>query len=114
VGAAPHREGVRFQRRGRRLHPDPAVHLPVRSLLVGLVLNATLGWSWAGPIAGLVIAAVAVKEGREAWRGENCGCGPVDADQGDDDGDACGCSDGDCTDGCCTPAARNAAEGPRG
>lgn len=41
-------------------------------LLVGLVLNATLGWSWADPIAGLVIAAVAVKEGREAWRGESC------------------------------------------
>jgi divalent metal cation (Fe/Co/Zn/Cd) transporter len=44
-------------------------------LLVGLVLNATLGWSWADPIAGLVIAAVAVKEGREAWRGEGC-CAP--------------------------------------
>jgi len=44
-------------------------------LLVGLVLNA-LGWSWADPIAGLVIAAVAVREGVEAWRGENCGCGP--------------------------------------
>lgn len=41
-------------------------------LLVGLVLNATLGWSWADPIAGLIIAAVAVKEGREAWRGEGC------------------------------------------
>ena len=33
-------------------------------LLVGLVLNATLGWTWADPIAGLVIAAVAVREGR--------------------------------------------------
>jgi divalent metal cation (Fe/Co/Zn/Cd) transporter len=43
-------------------------------LLVGLVLNATLGWSWADPIAGLIIAAVAVREGIEAWRGENCGC----------------------------------------
>ena len=39
-------------------------------LLVGLLLNASLGWSWADPLAGLVIAAVAVKEGREAWRGE--------------------------------------------
>ena len=45
-------------------------------LLVGLVLNATLGWSWADPVAALVIAAVAVKEGRDAWRGEGC-CGPV-------------------------------------
>lgn len=44
-------------------------------LLVGLVLNATLGWSWADPLAGLVIAAVATREGREAWRGDNC-CTP--------------------------------------
>ncbi|GEP37478.1 hypothetical protein NPS01_11410 [Nocardioides psychrotolerans] len=43
-------------------------------LLVGLVLNAALGWSWADPVAGLVIAAVALKEGREAWRGDGC-CG---------------------------------------
>ncbi|MGB0102105.1 MAG: cation transporter [Nocardioides sp.] len=48
-------------------------------LLAGLVLNATLGWSWADPLAGLVIAAVAVREGVAAWRGESCGCGPVDA-----------------------------------
>ncbi len=41
-------------------------------LLVGLILNATLGWSWADPVAGLVIAAVAVKEGRRAWRGDGC------------------------------------------
>jgi len=46
-------------------------------LLVGLVLNATLGWDWADPIAGLVIAAMAVKEGREAWRGEACSCVPA-------------------------------------
>lgn len=45
-------------------------------LLAGLVLNATLGWSWADPIAGLIIAAVAVREGLEAWRGEGCACGP--------------------------------------
>jgi divalent metal cation (Fe/Co/Zn/Cd) transporter len=45
-------------------------------LLVGLVLNATLGWSWADPLAGLLIAAVALKEGVEAWRGDAC-CGPV-------------------------------------
>lgn len=54
-------------------------------LLVGLVLNATLGWSWADPIAGLVIAAVAAREGLQAWRGENC-CAPV---AGGDSG--CGC-----------------------
>ncbi len=44
-------------------------------LLAGLVLNATLGWSWADSIAGLVIATVAVREGLEAWRGEGCADG---------------------------------------
>jgi divalent metal cation (Fe/Co/Zn/Cd) transporter len=46
-------------------------------LLVGLVLNASLGWSWADPVAALVIAGVAAKEGVEAWRGEHCDdCAP--------------------------------------
>lgn len=39
-------------------------------LLVGLLLNATPGWSWADPVAALVIAAFAAHEGLEAWRGE--------------------------------------------
>jgi divalent metal cation (Fe/Co/Zn/Cd) transporter len=41
-------------------------------LLVGLGLNALLGWWWADPIAGLGIAALAVREGRDAWRGDSC------------------------------------------
>ncbi|WP_306747989.1 cation transporter [Saccharothrix yanglingensis] len=41
-------------------------------LLVGLVLNSLFGWSWADPVVALVIAAVAVREGREAWRGRHC------------------------------------------
>jgi hypothetical protein len=41
-------------------------------LLVGLVANATLGWSWADPIAALAKAAIAVKEGREAWLDDGC------------------------------------------
>lgn len=45
-------------------------------LLVGLVLNSAFGWSWADPLAALVIAAVAVKEGRDAWRGDTC-CAPI-------------------------------------
>lgn len=45
-------------------------------LLVGLVLNAALGWSWADPLAALAIAAVALKEGRDAWRGKGC-CAPT-------------------------------------
>jgi divalent metal cation (Fe/Co/Zn/Cd) transporter len=47
-------------------------------LLVGLVLNATLGWSWADPVAGLIIAGVAVREGVEAWQGKGC-CAPTSA-----------------------------------
>ena len=63
-------------------------------LLAGLVLNATLGWGWADPVAGLVIAAVAVREGRAAWRGEGCGCGPV----------VPGAPAEHCADACCAPA----------
>ena len=48
-------------------------------LLVGLLLNSLLGWSWADPIAALVIAGIAIKEGRDAWRGDTC-CTPVAAD----------------------------------
>jgi divalent metal cation (Fe/Co/Zn/Cd) transporter len=42
------------------------------ALLVGLGANAFAGWWWADPATALVIAAVAVREGREAWRGEAC------------------------------------------
>lgn len=42
------------------------------ALLVGLGANAAAGWWWADPVAALVIAAVAVREGRVAWRGEDC------------------------------------------
>ena len=37
-------------------------------LLVGLVLNATLGWWWADPLAALGIAWLALREGAEVWR----------------------------------------------
>jgi Co/Zn/Cd efflux system component len=81
-------------------------------LLVGLLLNATLGWSWADPIAGLVIAALAVREGLEAWRGKNCGCGPVGigAELRPAHGEADGCcAAGGCSDGCCDPTEDTAA-----
>lgn len=42
------------------------------ALLIGLILNAVLGWSWADPAAALVIAGFAVREGLEAWRGDPC------------------------------------------
>jgi divalent metal cation (Fe/Co/Zn/Cd) transporter len=42
------------------------------ALLVGLTLNALFGWYWADPVAALVIAAIAVREGYNAWRGDPC------------------------------------------
>ncbi len=39
--------------------------------LLGVGLNAWLGWWWADPAAALVIAALAIREGVEAWREEN-------------------------------------------
>ena len=42
------------------------------ALLIGLLGNALVGAWWLGPAVGLLIAALAVKEGREAWRGEGC------------------------------------------
>lgn len=42
------------------------------AVLVGLVLNAWLGWAWADAVAALVIAGFAVREGLEAWRGDAC------------------------------------------
>lgn len=45
-------------------------------LLVGLLLNSLFGWSWADPIAALIIAVIAVKEGRNAWKGDSCCASP--------------------------------------
>ena len=42
------------------------------ALLIGLLANALAGWWWADPLTALVIAAVALKEGRESWRGQGC------------------------------------------
>jgi divalent metal cation (Fe/Co/Zn/Cd) transporter len=44
------------------------------ALLIGLGLNAAFGWWWADPVAALVIAGVAAREGVESWRGEHCDC----------------------------------------
>jgi divalent metal cation (Fe/Co/Zn/Cd) transporter len=44
------------------------------ALLIGLGANALLGWWWADPITALVIAAVALREGRESWKGDSCKC----------------------------------------
>ncbi len=57
------------------------------ALLIGLLGNALAGAWWLDPIVGLFIACVAVKEGREAWRGEGCCVTPALPD---------GCADGCC------------------
>jgi hypothetical protein len=66
------------------------------ALLVGLLGNAVLGAWWLDPVVGLLIAAVALREGVEAWRGEGC-CvsSPLDG--------ASFAADG-CEDDCCTPS----------
>lgn len=66
-------------------------------LLAGLLLNGGLGWWWADPVAALAIAAFAVREGIEAWRGDACGtplAELVGGERGARDPDGCG-------DGCC-------------
>ena len=58
------------------------------AVLLGLVGNALLGWWWLDPIAALAIAAVAVREGLETWRGEGCCTAP-------------NLTQAPCEDGCC-------------
>lgn len=41
-------------------------------LLIGLLLNALLGWWWADPVAALIMVPIIVKEGLEGLRGETC------------------------------------------
>ncbi len=53
------------------------------ALLVGLGGNAAFGLWWLDPTVALLIAAAAVREGREAWRGESCCTAPIDAHDDD-------------------------------
>jgi divalent metal cation (Fe/Co/Zn/Cd) transporter len=72
---------VAKRRVGNKLHSAAAVseasqttlcaYLSV-ALLVGLLANALVGWWWADPAAALLIAAIALYEGRASWRGESC------------------------------------------
>jgi divalent metal cation (Fe/Co/Zn/Cd) transporter len=44
-------------------------------VLLGLAANGLMGWWWMDPLAGLAVAALALKEGRDAWRsGDLCAC----------------------------------------
>ena len=40
------------------------------TVLIGLLLNTLFGWMWADSVAALIVAALAVREGLEAWRGD--------------------------------------------
>ncbi|KKC05006.1 hypothetical protein [Mycobacterium nebraskense] len=62
------------------------IHNLLGVVLAGLILNSFFGWAWAEPIGALVLAAVAVKEGREAWRG----CTPTHSADTTITGDGCG------------------------
>ena len=57
------------------------------AVLVGLVANSLVGWWWADAIAGLVIAAFAIREGIEAWRGDACATSVGMLLENDDDKD---------------------------
>ena len=92
------------RRTGRALHSSSVVADSNQTLLctymsavllVGLALNAVAGWWWADPLAGLAIAALAVKEGRQTWRGEGC-CAPTAARPAAPTSGDVGCGDGCC------------------
>ena len=98
--------GIAKQRLGNRLSSGATAGEGTQNLLcaylagavlIGLVGNSLWGWWWLDPVAGLLVAAVAIKEGREAWRGEDCCAVPGVAT------DAPGGCGPDCTDACCAP-----------
>ncbi len=40
------------------------------AVFIGLILNSLFGWWWADSVAALIVAALAIREGIEAWRGD--------------------------------------------
>lgn len=96
--------GVAKQRIGERLGSGATKGEGIQNMLcaylaagvlVGLVANAAVGWWWLDPVVALGVAIVAVIEGREAWRGEDCCTTPAfDFDQD-------GKSSTECGDDCC-------------
>jgi divalent metal cation (Fe/Co/Zn/Cd) transporter len=62
------------------------------AVLISILANASVGWWWFDPIAGLGIAVLALREGREAWAGEVCGdCTPIGYESaGSCNDDGCG------------------------
>lgn len=72
LGIAKRRTGERLESSALIAESNETLVCAYLSLavLVGLSLNAVAGWWWADPIAAVVVAAIATKEGLEAWRGE--------------------------------------------
>jgi divalent metal cation (Fe/Co/Zn/Cd) transporter len=73
-GLAKRRVGERLGSRATKAEGAQNILCAYLSLavLVGLLGNALVGAWWLDPLAGLFIAYVAVREGREAWEGEEC------------------------------------------
>lgn len=74
LGIAKHRFGTRVGSRateGEGTQNLLCAYL-AGTVLVGLAANSLFGWWWLDPIAALAVAAVAVREGVESWRGEDC------------------------------------------
>jgi divalent metal cation (Fe/Co/Zn/Cd) transporter len=67
--------------------------------LAGVGLNALFGWWWADPVAALGMTLFIAREGLEAWRGEDCGCGEgvSTLGRGAERDVSCGCSSGACS-----------------
>jgi divalent metal cation (Fe/Co/Zn/Cd) transporter len=74
LGKAKHRLAVRLGSSATRGEGTQNVLCGIQAaaVLVGLGANAAVGVWWLDPLIGLFIAGVAIKEGREAWRGETC------------------------------------------
>ena len=75
--------GIAKRRLGRRLGSGATAGEGTQNLLcaylgaavlISLAANAAFGWWWLDPIAGLAVAAAAVREGIESWHGNGCQC----------------------------------------
>jgi divalent metal cation (Fe/Co/Zn/Cd) transporter len=73
--------GIAKRRLGRRLGSGATAGEGVQNLmcagqagavLLGLAATAVFGWAWLDPAVALLLAAWAVREGRESWRGDDC------------------------------------------
>lgn len=77
LGYTKHKLGLRLGSEATRGEGTQNYLCGAQAAAVLLVLAITAVWPdgwWLDPVIGLGIAAIAVREGIEAWRGEECGC----------------------------------------